>query len=564
MAAAAAPSSDVIPLSVFEQVKLKLYSRDAAYIEEYSKLETVLDRYLHDIIADISREIDNISDFQRNSVVVAKKNPRLLSKYINKDGNINLIKCEINKLAQTNFSIILETVVNIINTVDAEKVETYIDLIFTLLTNKCYLEENNIANYIKFIFEIGKLEKYHGIITMFESYIESIFNICSGEINWQPGIKTEAGTNSKPEHFSAIGRIMAELLKMKMFSEKILQSIYNNMVLINVNMDLLQESRILVIIGFSQVAEIDKYIPLVNYQGIGVEMHKIIKSKLPYKFKYRLMDWYDVIKKKVNLDDDVVVEVASATPLDEPQSKPVDVPLVEKPITPVETEYIPQKVPLRTRIASVISRDINLLPDDSIISKVCKYFDKFAETEEISADISDVFSLLMDKLNDNYKNIGPICDFISIIAGKYDNIWKEDIENYFESLSHFNSININWQSNGVLIVNLLANKVISWNQVDRLIVANKKDVSKVVEIKLRIANGINSIGIKRLTQIIIGVHINKYLNNLNNLITRVYSINSGNPLLAASRDFAKQIEKQISTKTANRFDLLRGMMDGLE
>ena len=155
-------------------------------------------------------------------------------------------------------------------------------------------------------------------------------------------------------------------------------------------------------------------------------------------------------------------------------------------------------------------------------------------------------------------------DFISIIAGKYDNIWSDDIENYFKSLGHFNSININWQSNGVLIANLLASKIITWNQAERLIMANKKDINKIIEIKLRIVNGINSIGLKRLTQIIIGVNINKYLTNLNNLISKVYSINSGNPLLAASRDFAKQLEKQINTKTTNRFDLLRGMMDGLD
>ena len=156
--ASSSSSTNFIPLALFEQIKNKTYSKETiskytskSYLEEHEKLETVLDKYLKDIIGDISSEIDNISDFHKNSVVVAKKNPRLLSKYINKDNNINLIKCEINKLASINFSIILESVLNIINTVDIDKITNYIDIIHTLLINKCYLEENNISNYVKFI-----------------------------------------------------------------------------------------------------------------------------------------------------------------------------------------------------------------------------------------------------------------------------------------------------------------------------------------------------------------------------------------------------------------------------
>ena len=598
MAAASEAFSGTIPLSVFEKIKTKTYSRETSYIEEHTKLESVLDRYLQDIIADISREIDNISDFQRNSIVVAKKNPRLLSKYINKDTNINLIKCEINKLAPTNFSIILETVVNIMNTVDADKVETYIDLIFTVLTNKCYLEDNNIALYINFIYEIGKLEKYQNIIKRFESYLENIFAICSGEINWQPCIKTESGINIKPEYFTTVGRILAELLKMQKYSVQILKSIYDNLVLTNMhtnmhtNMqtdmhtDTSQEKRVLIIIGFSQIPDIDRFIPQENYKSIGIEMHKIIESKLPYKFKYRLMDWYDTIKKKVKIDAIPIAidEVASskvaesiAKPQQSQQSQQSQqlklklstdiIPSVEE--QPISTQLArdepqqQQHITLHTRITSLIRRDINSLTDESIISKTCKFLDKFADTEEISADISNVYTLLMEKLNENPKNINIITDFITIIGSKYENIWTEDIDNYFTELAHFNSININWYSNGIFIAGLITNKLIGYSEIKNLILVNKKDINKIVEIKFRIISGINSIGVKNLIKILPGANNKKYLANLNAIISRINSINSSNSLLNNAREFSKTLTKELTTKSANRFELLQEMMSEL-
>ena len=593
-----------ISLSIFEKIQNKTYSIDNSYLKEYEKLELVLDKYLHDIIIDITREIDNISEFQRNSIVITKKNPRLLSKYINKDININLIKCEINKLAQTNFNIILETVINIINTVDIEKVNTYIELIFTSLINKCYMEENYISNYIKFIIEIGKLEKYNKILILLNSFINNIVTICNEEIIWIPGIKTESGINSKLEYYSTIGRFIGEMIKLNLQNELLLVNLHQNMILTNTNADYSQEKRILIIIGFSQIQSINKYIPENLFSGFANEMKKIIESKIQYKFKYRMMDWYESIKNKStsNLEisnnnaaseisnnnssselsnNNAASEISNNNAASEISNNNAASPTLETSnniidnsnfsnniIIDSENKFIESKnnifphVQLHTRISSIIAKDINTLIDSNIITKVCKYIDIYSDTNEFSDDIKTVLKILINKINQNINNthINIITEFIQIINKKYDNIWNNEFQLYFNELSHFNSININWQNNGLFLVNLLACKIITWNIIERIILINKKDTNKIVELKFRIITGINMIGIKKINKIIIGSNITKYLNNMNTIITRINSINSNNPLLYTMREFVKSLEKQLNNNSSNRFELLRSMM----
>jgi hypothetical protein len=578
----------IIPLSVFEQIKHKTYIKDTSsqisaksYIEEYEKLETVLDKYLKDIIADISSEIDNISDFHKNSVVVAKKNPRLLSKYINKDNNINLIKCEINKLASTNFSIILETVLNIINTVDSEKIVNYIDIIHTLLINKCYLEDNNICNYVKFILEIGKLEKYSSIIELFNSYLKNIFIICDGEISWLPGIKTESGISHKVEYFISVGRLLGELVKLNYQQLEIINHFNNNLQLANKHLDISsntsQEKRVQLIIGFSQTVDINKYIPIEELKKIAIEMHILNESKLAYKYKYRMMDWFDAIKKIVKLDISSVgvsnsipsTSIASNIITPSTDNKISKEDLIEKKINSNETiikiEPVVNKISLFSRINSIIEKDINTLINPNIISKFNNYVEKNVDTSEFTNEITNVFNILVGKVNQNQQYVNVISEFLNITSRDNNNLWLESLINYIDKLHQFNSININWQNNGVLIFNLMNSKILSWKDVEKLVLVNKKDINKVCEIKLRINNGINSIGAKKLsTSIAFGSNIQKYITNLNNLIQRVSVINNINPLLVNTREFVKLLEKNINTKSANRFDLLQSMMVDLE
>ena len=161
------------------------------------------------------------------------------------------------------------------------------------------------------------------------------------------------------------------------------------------------------------------------------------------------------------------------------------------------------------------------------------------------------------------KNINIITDFITIIGSKYENIWTEDIDNYFTELAHFNSININWYSNGIFIAGLITNKLIGYSEIKNLILVNKKDINKIVEIKFRIISGINSIGVKNLIKILPGANNKKYLANLNAIISRINSINSSNSLLNNAREFSKTLTKELTTKSANRFELLQEMMSEL-
>jgi len=111
----------------------------------------ILSTYLNDIVISIDVEIKNSS---RNSMINwrEKKNPKLLSRFINNDDNVNLINRSMNKITGANYSSIIAEITTTLLQDNMRKLPDYCKYIFDSVIKKCLNEENFTKDYIQFLF----------------------------------------------------------------------------------------------------------------------------------------------------------------------------------------------------------------------------------------------------------------------------------------------------------------------------------------------------------------------------------------------------------------------------
>ena len=120
----------------------------------------ILSNYLNDIVISIDVEIKNSA---RNSMINwrEKKNPKLLSRFINNDDNINLINRSMNKITGTNYMTIVNEISESILLDNARRLPDYCKYIFDIVIKKCLNEESFTKDYIQFLFGFsGNIAKY--------------------------------------------------------------------------------------------------------------------------------------------------------------------------------------------------------------------------------------------------------------------------------------------------------------------------------------------------------------------------------------------------------------------
>jgi len=111
----------------------------------------ILSTYLNEIVISIDVEIKNSA---RNSMINwrEKKNPKLLSRFINNDDNINLINRSMNKITSANYMTIVEEINETLLQDNFRRLPDYCKYIFDIVIKKCLAEENFTKDYIQFLF----------------------------------------------------------------------------------------------------------------------------------------------------------------------------------------------------------------------------------------------------------------------------------------------------------------------------------------------------------------------------------------------------------------------------
>ena len=110
----------------------------------------ILTGYLNDIVSSIDVEIKNSA---RNSMINwrEKKNPKLLSRYINNDDNINLINRSMNKITAANYKTIVAEISDSVMQDNPRRIPDYSKYLFDSVVKKCISDENFIGDYLKFL-----------------------------------------------------------------------------------------------------------------------------------------------------------------------------------------------------------------------------------------------------------------------------------------------------------------------------------------------------------------------------------------------------------------------------
>lgn len=138
-------------MSRFYEAKKDLFDISGNIInQDKYPFMNVLAGYLTDIVNSIDQEIKNNS---RASSInwKEKKNPKLLSKFINNDENINIINRCVNKITSNNYKDIAFELIQSIETDATHNTNDYSKYIFDNIIKKCILEESFCNDYLAFL-----------------------------------------------------------------------------------------------------------------------------------------------------------------------------------------------------------------------------------------------------------------------------------------------------------------------------------------------------------------------------------------------------------------------------
>ena len=124
------------------------------------KFVDILATYLTDIVDSIDAEIKQST---RNSMINwrEKKNPKLLSKFINSDDNINIINRSMNKITATNYMVIVSEITETLTHYNFRKLPEYSKFLFDTVIKKCMNDESFTKDYLNFLVGFdGTIGKY--------------------------------------------------------------------------------------------------------------------------------------------------------------------------------------------------------------------------------------------------------------------------------------------------------------------------------------------------------------------------------------------------------------------
>jgi len=141
-----------ISVDTFYEKQKELYDICGNVInnEKYPFVD-ILSKYLTDIVGLIDIEIKNSA---RNSMINwrEKKNPKLLSRLINNDDNVNLINMSMNKITSSNFMNIVNEISEALLNDNYRKLPDYCSFLFDVVIKKCMIDEAFSKDYIRFLF----------------------------------------------------------------------------------------------------------------------------------------------------------------------------------------------------------------------------------------------------------------------------------------------------------------------------------------------------------------------------------------------------------------------------
>ncbi len=143
----------------------------------------ILSDYLKDVVLSIDTEIQKST---RNSMInwKEKKNPKLLSKIINNDDNINLINKSMNKITHSNYLKIVKEITTSIMEDTFRQLQEYSHYIFDIVIKKCLIDEHLISEYLYFV---NSFENEIG--NYIYEYLDNYINLTFGLFDKKIGLK---------------------------------------------------------------------------------------------------------------------------------------------------------------------------------------------------------------------------------------------------------------------------------------------------------------------------------------------------------------------------------------
>ena len=276
----------------------------------------ILSEYLKDIVSSIDSEIQKTT---RNSMInwKEKKNPKLLSKIINNDDNINLINQSMNKITETNYMSIVNKITESLTEDNFRQMPEYSKYLFEIVIKKCLFDENLIKDYLYFI-DGFKNDIEKNIYNYMEKYIHSTFllfgtNLCLKDYIY-------IGYINNITNYYNIGKIFANLyliqkdkdVKHYYFTENLFYTklkscltIINDYLDWNPNdLDSLN-SRIYLIFGIIETLQSDIF-NIINNEDKNL-LNGLLKQIysadiISNKIKFKVLDIQDMISKYENLN----------------------------------------------------------------------------------------------------------------------------------------------------------------------------------------------------------------------------------------------------------------------
>ena len=175
---------------------------------------SILSTYLVDIVNSIDIEINKST---RNSMINwrEKKNPKLLSKFINSDDNINIINRSMNKITSSNYMSIASEISDTLMQDNFRKIPEYSKFLFDTIIKKCLNDEKFATDYLHFLvsFEgvIGK-----NINQYINDFIAEVFSLLKNSNYFKCNDSTSYFSYIKDiSQYMNIGIILANLYLIK-------------------------------------------------------------------------------------------------------------------------------------------------------------------------------------------------------------------------------------------------------------------------------------------------------------------------------------------------------------
>ena len=151
MSSSKASAPNKAPIDIFYDNRKSLFDICGNIINKESyPFVNILSTYLVDIVESIDSEIKQST---RNSMVNwrEKKNPKLLSKFINSDDNINIINRSMNKITAANYLTIVKEITDTLMQDNFRKLPDYSKFLFDTVIKKCLNDESFAKDYMQFL-----------------------------------------------------------------------------------------------------------------------------------------------------------------------------------------------------------------------------------------------------------------------------------------------------------------------------------------------------------------------------------------------------------------------------